>query len=150
MINIYLTHFYRTIQFKRRNRLKYKDELVIIGLPFLYFVTTLCIIKTISPENHSSFIVNLEFWGNSEKWHVCSNAPKDLRTKFLKNDGLLCFTGISMFGSLKSPFAIITSKSELYFRFRRCILLVKAKKKKDFYELWQQHKQLKTMEMKEA
>ena len=26
----------------------------------------------------------------------------------------------------------------------------KQKKKKDFYELWQQHKQLKTMEMSEA
>ena len=43
---------------------------------------------------------------------------------------------------------MITSLPELYFRFRRCILLVQAKN--DFYELWQQHKLLKTMEMSEV
>ena len=42
--------------------------------------------------------------------------------------------------------ATITSLSELYFSFRRFILLVKTKKI-DFYELWHQQKQLKTMEM---
>ena len=36
--------------------------------------------------------------------------------------------------------------SELYFGFRRFILLVPKKKKKDFYEIWQQHDLLKTME----
>ena len=44
---------------------------------------------------------------------------------------------------------MITSLSELYFRFRRFILLLQTKKN-DLYELWQQHKLLKTMEMGEA
>ena len=35
---------------------------------------------------------------------------------------------ICKFGSFKSPFATITSLSELYFRFRRFILLVQTKK----------------------
>ena len=67
--NIYLTNVYWTIQFKRRNRLKYKDKLVIIELPFPDFITTLCIMKTISPENDRSFAVNPEFWDNPEKRH---------------------------------------------------------------------------------
>ena len=50
-----------------------------------------------------------------------------------------------MFGSLKNTFARITDLSELYFRFKRFILLVQTKN-----ELWQQHKQLKTMEISEA
>ena len=53
------------------NRLKYKDKLVIIELPFPAFITTLCIMKTISPDNDSSFVVNPEFRDNPEKWHVC-------------------------------------------------------------------------------
>ena len=35
---------------------------------------------------------------------------------------------IGKFGSFKNPFAVITSLSELYFRFRRFILLVQMKK----------------------
>ena len=42
----------------------------------------------------------------------------------------------------------ITSLFELYFSFRRFILLVQTIN--DLYELWQQHKLLKTMEMREA
>ena len=38
---------------------------------------------------------------------------------------------------------------ELYFRFGRFTLLVQTKRS-DFYELWQEHKQLKTMEMSKA
>ena len=38
------------------------------------------------------------------------------------------FSGVCKFGSFKNPFAIITSLSELYFRFRRFILLVQMKK----------------------
>ena len=49
----------------------------------------------------------------------------------------------------RTLFAAITSLSELYFRFRRFILLVQTKKS-DFYGLWQQHKLLKTMEMSEV
>ena len=56
--------------------------------------------------------------------------------------------GICKFGSFKNPFATITSLSELSFRFRRATLLVQMKS--DLYELWQQHKQLKTMEMSKA
>ena len=50
------------------------------------------------------------------------------RVKFLGSDGLLCFISICKFGSFKNPFVTITSLSELYFRFRRFILLVKMKK----------------------
>ena len=42
--------------------------------------------------------------------------------------GLFCFISICKFGSFKNPFAMITSLSELYFRFRRFILLVQTKK----------------------
>ena len=56
--------------------------------------------------------------------NTISNLPKVPRAKFLGNDGLLCFSSICKFGSFKNPFAAITSLSELYFRFRRFILLV--------------------------
>ena len=39
------------------------------------------------------------------------------------------FSNICKFGSLKNPFAVITSLSELYFRFGRFILLVQSKKR---------------------
>ena len=39
-----------------------------------------------------------------------------------------CFSSICKFGSFKNPFVMITSLSELYFRFRRFILLVQIKK----------------------
>ena len=53
---------------------------------------------------------------------------------------------------LQEPrFAAITSLLVLYFRFIDSEdLAVAANKKCDFYELWQQQKQLKTMEMSEA
>ena len=51
--------------------------------------------------------------------------------------------------SFKNTIVLITSLFELYFRFRRFVLLVQMKKS-DFYELWQQHQQLKTMEISEA
>ena len=60
-----------------------------------------------------------------------------------------CFISTCKLDIFKNPFAKITSLSELYFRFRRFILLVQTKKS-DFYELWQQYKQLKTMEMSKA
>ena len=39
-----------------------------------------------------------------------------------------CFSSICKFGSFKNPFPTITSLPELYFRFRRFILLVQTKK----------------------
>ena len=78
-----------------------------------------------------------------------SNSPKVSRAKFLRSNGIFCFISIWKFGSFKNSFATITSLSELYFRIRRFILLVQTKKG-DFCELWQQHKQLKTMEMRET
>ena len=39
-----------------------------------------------------------------------------------------CFSSICKFGSFKNPFPTITSLSELYFRFRKFILLVQTKK----------------------
>ena len=44
------------------------------------------------------------------------------------SDELFCFISICKFGSFKNPFATITSLSELYFRFRRFILLFQMKK----------------------
>ena len=48
----------------------------------------------------------------------------------------------------RTLFVMITGLSVLYFRFRIIVLLVQTKKG-DFCELWQQHRQLKTMEMSE-
>ena len=56
-----------------------------------------------------------------------ADLPKAPRAKFLGSDGLFCFSSICNFGSFKNPFATITSLSELYFRFRRFILLVQTK-----------------------
>ena len=54
--------------------------------------------------------------------------PKVSKAKSLGNDELFCFISIYKFGSFKNPFAMITSLTELYFRFRRFILLVQMKK----------------------
>ena len=70
MKNIYLTHVYWTIQFKSRNKLKYKDKVVIIELSSPDFITKVYIIKSFSPENDSSFVVTLEFQDSPEKWQV--------------------------------------------------------------------------------
>ena len=78
--------------------------------------------------------------------NTISNSPNVQRAKFLGSDRLFCLSSICKFGSFKNPFAMITSLSELYFRFRTFILLVQTKKS-DLYELWQQLKQLKTMEI---
>ena len=56
-----------------------------------------------------------------------ANLPEVLRTKFLGSDGFFCFISTCKFGSFKNPFAMITSLSELYFRFRRSILLLQKK-----------------------
>ena len=47
---------------------------------------------------------------------------------FLGSIGLFCFINIRKFGTLKNPFATITSLSEFYFRSRRFIHLVQTKK----------------------
>ena len=47
---------------------------------------------------------------------------------FLGSDGFFCFSGICKFGSFKNPFATIISLPELYFRFRKFILLLETKK----------------------
>ena len=75
------------------------------------------------------------------------------RVTFLGSNGFFCFISICKFDNFKKPFATITSLSELCFRFKRFTLLEKIEKtneKIDFYELWQQHKQLKTMKISEA
>ena len=51
-----------------------------------------------------------------------------MRAKFLGSNGLFCFISICKFDSFKNPFATITSLPELYFRFRRFILLIQIKK----------------------
>ena len=46
-------------------------------------------------------------------------------------------------GSFKKPFAMVTSQTELYFKFRR--MFCWYKRKSDFYELLQQYKELKSL-----
>ena len=58
------------------------------------------------------------------------------------------FIIVCNFGIFKNPLATITTLPELYFTFTR--FTVRFTQKSDFYELRQQHKQLKTMEMSEA
>ena len=60
--------------------------------------------------------------------NTISNSRKVPSAKFRGNDRLSFFINIWQFGSFKNPIATITSQSELYFRFRRFILLVQAKK----------------------
>ena len=57
-----------------------------------------------------------------------SNSPKVLREKFLVSDGLFCCISICKFGSFKNPFTTISILPELYFRFRKFILLAQTKK----------------------
>ena len=80
--------------------------------------------------------------------NTISNSPKAMRVKFLWSDRLFCFSSICKFGSFKNPFATITSRPELYFRFWWSI--VSTNEKNDFYKLWQQHKLLKTIEISEV
>ena len=62
-----------------------------------------------------------------------------------------CFVSMCKFGSFNNLFAMITSLTELQIQNLDSLdLFCQYKEKKDFYELWQQHKQLKTMEMGEA
>ena len=71
-----------------------------------------------------------------------------MRDTFLESGGLFCFSRICKFGNFKNSFATVASLSELSFRFRKFIAV--SNEKSDFYELGQQHKQLKTMKMSEA
>ena len=59
--------------------------------------------------------------------NTISNSPKVLRGKFSGSDGLFCCISICKFDSFTNSFATISSLSELYFRFRRFILLVQIK-----------------------
>ena len=60
--------------------------------------------------------------------NVISNLPKVTRAKFLGSNGFFYFISACKFGSFKSPFAAITSLSELCFRSRRFKLFVQMKK----------------------
>ena len=60
--------------------------------------------------------------------NTISYLPEVPRAKFLGSDGLFCFSSICKFGSFNNPFTTITSLPQLYFRFRRFILLVQMKK----------------------
>ena len=66
---------------------------------------------------------------------------KSREPKFQGSDGLFCFRSICKFGSFMNPFATITSLLNF---------TVGTHNKSDFYQLWQQHKLLKTMEMSQV
>ena len=67
------------------------------------------------------------------------NSPKVPRAKFLGSDGLFCFSSICKFGTSRT---LLQQLLKIY--------SVGTNEKSDFYELWQQHKLLKTMEMSEV
>ena len=60
--------------------------------------------------------------------NTISNSPNLPSAKFLGSNKLVCFISICKFGSFKNSFLMITSLSEVYFRFRSFILLVQTKK----------------------
>ena len=60
---------------------------------------------------------------------VISNMPNVPKPTFWEVMDF-CFSSICKSGSYKNTFAMITTLSKLYFRFRRFILLVKKKKKR--------------------
>ena len=64
----------------------------------------------------------------TEKGNISLCDQQSYYLQVFQTDGLFCFISICKFSSFKNPFKI----------------------KSDFYELWEQHKQLKTMEMSEA
>ena len=79
--------------------------------------------NTSGPLNRGSIIVDLSFLRALLAIHQKSWEPS-----FFGSDWLFCFNSICKFGSFGNPFAMITSQSELYFRYRRFILLVQMKK----------------------
>ena len=91
-------------------------------------------------------------WPNSCLFHVGLNYEVSLTAgeeTYRYNILIMLYCFICKFCSFKNPFAMIASLSELYFRFRK-IYSVGTNEKRYFYELWQQHKLLKTMEMIEV
>ena len=59
--------------------------------------------------------------------NTISNSLKVPRAQFLGINGVFCFISIWKFGCFKNPFATITCLSELYFRFRRFMLVLTKK-----------------------
>ena len=59
--------------------------------------------------------------------NTIGNLPKIPIATSLRSDGTFCFISICKFGSFKSPFALITSLSELNSRFRRFSLFLQTK-----------------------
>ena len=86
--------------------------------------STLELLETFSGNNCENTSGSLSKGGQRRftfVYNTISNSPKVRRAKFLGKDRLFCF-------SIILPFAMITSLSELYFRFRRYILLVQTNK----------------------
>ena len=72
---------------------------------------------------------------------------KSTEASFWEVKGCFTLLAYASLAASRTLFLTITSLPEPYFRFKRFILLVQTI---DFYELWQQYKQLKAMEMSEA
>ena len=61
-------------------------------------------------------------------WEYHWQFTKSPESQISGSDLLFCLISTCKFGSFKNPFATITSLCELYFRFRRFIILVHTKK----------------------
>ena len=95
-------------------------------------------------SHHSSCIIDVVMW---LKFGNLSIRQKSREPSFWEVMDSR-FISICKFGGFKNAFATITSLSELYFRIK--IYPFGTNEKSDFYELWQQHKQLIAMKMNEA
>ena len=99
-------------------------------------------------EDKTSGLLNRGGIGNLRLLRTLLAIPQKFREPSFWEVMDSCFVSICKLAASRT-LAMITSLSELYFRITRSMLLVKTKES-DFYELWQQSMQLKTMEMSEA
>ena len=129
------SRFFRTIIRKQPGLDIFNESRFIMTFLTILGVTEICSFrlvlegKTSKEMPESSRLEFLEkFLANNFFENTISNLPKIQKAKFLGSDRIFCFISICKFGSFKDPLAMITSLSELYFRFKRFILLVQTKK----------------------
>ena len=82
--------------------------------------------KTLDPEDNTFGLLNKTSLGDLPFLRTLFS-NRILRAKFLKSGRCFSFISICKFGSFNNTLAMINSLSELYFRFRRFIMLVQTK-----------------------